>query len=121
MSDVAFGTALQTVTDVAAFARRAEDLGFDILGCGEHVMFHGPVGNTFISLSVAAGATQRIKLLSSIVLLPLYPRCFGRQTGSRPGRGVERQIQLRGGRWRRVSQGVRGLRRAGQPAGRPNQ
>ena len=82
MSDVAFGTALQTVTDVAGFARRAEDLGFDLLGCGEHVMFHGPVGNTFISLSVAAGATQRIRLLSSIVLLPLYPAALAAKLGA---------------------------------------
>ena len=82
MSDITFGTALQTVTDVAGFARRAEELGFDLLGCGEHVMFHGPVGNTFISLSVAAGATQRIRLLSSIVLLPLYPAALAAKLGA---------------------------------------
>ena len=66
----------------AEFARRAEELGFDYLGCGEHVMFHGPVGNTFISLSVAAGATQKIKLISSIVLLPLYPAALVAKMGS---------------------------------------
>ena len=82
MADITFGTALQTVTDVAGFARQAEELGFDLLGCGEHVMFHGPVGNTFISLSVAAGATQRIRLLSSIVLLPLYPAALAAKLGA---------------------------------------
>jgi probable F420-dependent oxidoreductase len=39
---------------------------------GEHMMFHGPVSNSLISLSVAAGATTKIKLMSTVVLLPLY-------------------------------------------------
>ena len=82
MAEITFGTALQTVTNVAQFARRAEELGFDMLGCGEHVMFHGTVGNTFVSLSVAAGATERIKLLSSIVLLPLYPAALAAKLGA---------------------------------------
>lgn len=82
MGNIAFGTALPAVTGVAEFARQAEDLGFDFLGCGEHVMFHGPVANTFISLSVAAGATRRIKLLSSVVLLPLYPAAIVAKMGA---------------------------------------
>ncbi|MFQ5880618.1 MAG: LLM class flavin-dependent oxidoreductase, partial [Dehalococcoidia bacterium] len=58
---------------IRALARRAEELAFDYLGCGEHVLFHGPVPNAFITLAAAAGATERIRLLSSITLLPLYP------------------------------------------------
>jgi probable F420-dependent oxidoreductase len=53
-------------------AQRAEQLGFDYLVTGEHMMFHGPVSNSLISLSVAAGATTKIKLMSTVVLLPLY-------------------------------------------------
>src|SRR3984893_2817192 len=34
-------------------------------------MFHGAITNSLISLSAAAGATTKIKLMSSIVLLPL--------------------------------------------------
>jgi probable F420-dependent oxidoreductase len=82
MPELVFGTTLRTHTDVAGFARRVENLGFDVLACGEHVMFHGPVGNTFISLSVAAGATQRIQLLSAIVLLPLYPAALVAKMGA---------------------------------------
>jgi probable F420-dependent oxidoreductase len=82
MGKIEFGTALPAVTGVAEFARKAEDLGFDFLGCGEHVMFHGPVSNTFISLSVAAGVTRRIKLLSSVVLLPLYPAAIVAKMGA---------------------------------------
>src|SRR2546425_5431096 len=72
MGNLQFGVALPAVTGMAEFAGQAEALGCDFLACGEHVMFHGPVANAFISLSVAAGATRRIKLLSSVVLLPLY-------------------------------------------------
>lgn len=82
MAQIEFGTALPGTEKTAEFAQRAEELGFDYLGCGEHVMFHGPVGNTFISLSVAAGATKKIKLISSIVLLPLYPAALVAKMGS---------------------------------------
>ena len=82
MAKIEFGTALPGTDKTAEFAQRAEELGFDYLGCGEHVMFHGPVGNTFISLSVAAGATKKIQLISSIVLLPLYPAALVAKMGS---------------------------------------
>ena len=77
-----FGTGLRSPDGVAQFARRAEDLGFDVLGCGEHVMFHVPTANTYISLAVAAGATSRIRLLSAIVLLPLYPAALAAKMGA---------------------------------------
>jgi probable F420-dependent oxidoreductase len=82
MANTEFGTALPSVTGTAEFARRAEELGYDFLGCGEHVMFYGPVSNTFISLSVAAGVTKKIKLLSSVVLLPLYPAALVAKMGA---------------------------------------
>jgi probable F420-dependent oxidoreductase len=72
MSDIQFGAVLPSTRDIPNFARQAESLGYDFLGSGEHMMFHGPVGNSLIGLSVAAGATTRIKLMSTIVLLPLY-------------------------------------------------
>jgi alkanesulfonate monooxygenase SsuD/methylene tetrahydromethanopterin reductase-like flavin-dependent oxidoreductase (luciferase family) len=40
---------------------------------GEHVFSHGVSSNAFVSLAVAAGATERIGLLSAVTLLPLYP------------------------------------------------
>ncbi len=70
---IEFGMSMTNLDDVAGNARRLEALGYDYVGCGEHVSFHGPTSNSFISLAVAAGATERIKLLSAIVLLPLYP------------------------------------------------
>jgi probable F420-dependent oxidoreductase len=68
-----FGISLSLLRDAKAQARTAEDLGYDYLLTGEHVSFYGPVANTLISLAAAAGATERIKLMSGIVLVPLYP------------------------------------------------
>ena len=70
---IEFGMSLHSIDDAAGNARRLEDLGYDYAGCGEHVSFHGPTSNSFISLAAAAGATHRIRLISAIVLLPLYP------------------------------------------------
>ncbi|MFD7011952.1 LLM class flavin-dependent oxidoreductase [Rhodococcus jostii] len=58
---------------IPAMARRAENLGFDLLACGEHVFFHVPAPNAFVALAAAAGATDRIRLLSAVTLLPTYP------------------------------------------------
>ncbi len=60
------------MSSVAPFARNAEAMGFDYLTCGEHLMFHGPIGNSLIALAAAATVTQKIKLMSTIVLVPLY-------------------------------------------------
>lgn len=58
---------------VVGLARRAEELGYDLLACGEHVFFHVPTPNAFVTLAAAAGATSRIRLLSAATLLPVYP------------------------------------------------
>ena len=70
---VEFGISAPLLWNVKAEAQRYEALGFDYLVTGEHVMFPIPVANTLVSLAAAAGATDRIKLLSGIVLAPLYP------------------------------------------------
>ena len=83
MAKLEFGVSLPAdLTAIPAFAREAEQLGFDYLTCGEHVMFHGPIPNAFIALSVAAGATERIKLLSSGTVLPLYPAVLAAKLAS---------------------------------------
>jgi alkanesulfonate monooxygenase SsuD/methylene tetrahydromethanopterin reductase-like flavin-dependent oxidoreductase (luciferase family) len=67
------GMVVQSASDAAAEARQLEALGCDYACAGEHVSFNVPAGNSFISLAVAAGATTTIKLMSTIVLTPLYP------------------------------------------------
>jgi probable F420-dependent oxidoreductase len=59
--------------EAGPLARQAEAQGFDFFACGEHVFFHGPVTNAFVTLAAAAGATQRIRLLSALTILPVYP------------------------------------------------
>lgn len=70
---IEFGMMMRGTHGIEESAQRIEALGFDYVGSGEHVAFHVPTPNNFISLAVAAGATTRIKLLSAITVLPLYP------------------------------------------------
>jgi alkanesulfonate monooxygenase SsuD/methylene tetrahydromethanopterin reductase-like flavin-dependent oxidoreductase (luciferase family) len=70
---VEVGVALQSAADPAAEAQALEAAGYHFACAGEHVSFNVPVGNSFISLAAAAGATSRIGLMSTIVLAPLYP------------------------------------------------
>ena len=70
---IEFGISLRRFDDIASEARDAESLGYQFLTAGEHVFFYGPTTNGLVALAVAAGATQRIKLMTSITLVPLYP------------------------------------------------
>jgi probable F420-dependent oxidoreductase len=70
---VRLGITIDDPSTVEADARQAEELGFDLLGCGEHLFFHGPTPNAFAMLAAAAGVTTRIGLVTSVALLPLYP------------------------------------------------
>ena len=79
---IEFGTTLRSVYNIAKLAKQIEDLGYDFLGCGEHVSFHGETANGLISLSVAAGATERIRLMSAITLVPLYPAALLAKMGA---------------------------------------
>ncbi|MBI4219809.1 MAG: LLM class flavin-dependent oxidoreductase [Chloroflexi bacterium] len=56
-------------------ARLAERAGFDFLGAGEHVHRDDKPGATQLALTAlaaAAGATERVRLLTSIVITPLH-------------------------------------------------
>ena len=62
-------------SETVAEARWLEDLGFEYISVGEHFMRGNPPGVTHAALpllGVAAGATETIRLLSSIVLTPFY-------------------------------------------------
>jgi probable F420-dependent oxidoreductase len=77
-----FGMTLRGTDGIEASATRLESMGFDLLGSGEHVAFHVPTPNNFISLAVAAGVTERIRLLSAVTLLPLYPPVLAAKLGA---------------------------------------
>ena len=59
--------------EVPALAARAEQLGYDLVASGEHVLFGSPTSNAFVALAAAAATTSRVRLLSAVTLLPLYP------------------------------------------------
>ena len=74
------------VGQTARQARWMEELGFEYFSAGEHFMRGDPPGPTHASLpvlAVAAGATSKIRLLSSIVLAPFYhPLVLARMTAT---------------------------------------
>ncbi len=59
--------------EIPVLAARAEELGFDLVAAGEHVLFGSPTANAFVTLAAAAATTSRIRLVSAVTLLPLYP------------------------------------------------
>ncbi len=75
-TELHFGVALASgAPEVARQARWVEELGFEFLAAGEHYMRGDPPGPTHASLpllGVAAGATDKLKLLSSVLLVPFY-------------------------------------------------
>ena len=56
---------------VRRMARAAEAAGFDSLWAGDHVSFYVPILESMTLLSFVAGATERVKIGSSVYLLPL--------------------------------------------------
>ncbi len=71
-----FGAAMPLGTaETARQARWLEELGYEYISAGEHFMRGDPPGPTQAALpllAVAAGATERIRLLSSVLLAPFY-------------------------------------------------
>ena len=75
-SDLHFGsTTVLGAAEIVAEARWLEDLDFEYIAAGEHFMRGSPPGPTqavLPLLGVAAGATEKIRILSSILLAPFY-------------------------------------------------
>ena len=73
---VYFGTRVSAHLDTTAQeARHLESLGYDFLSVGEHVMQGNPPRPSTMAipvLGVAAGATERVRLVASVLLVPLY-------------------------------------------------
>ena len=70
MSALKFGVTVGGAT-AAQNAQRAEALGFDSVWVGEHVVWRTPVHDALMLLAAAAVVTQRVRLGTSILLLPL--------------------------------------------------
>ena len=82
-----FGAGLALgVSETARQARWMEELGYEYISCGEHFMRGDPPGPTHAALpvlAVAAGATENLRVLSSIILTPFYhPLVLARMTAT---------------------------------------
>jgi probable F420-dependent oxidoreductase len=72
---LSFGVATADAGQVPALAREAEALGFDRIAMGEHLMDGRPPRPTHLALplaAAAAGATRRLRVMTGIVIAPLY-------------------------------------------------
>lgn len=76
MDEIRFGFNLpHSVRDIPGCAREIEELGYDFFGIPEHLMMGNPPSVGIMSLpalGAAAGATKRVRLLSSVLILPIY-------------------------------------------------
>jgi probable F420-dependent oxidoreductase len=57
---------------IGRLAARVEALGFDAIFVGDHLSFHSPYLDAFVVLSIAAAHTSRLRLQTSVLILPLY-------------------------------------------------
>ncbi|MBT6273859.1 MAG: TIGR03619 family F420-dependent LLM class oxidoreductase [Chromatiales bacterium] len=60
-----------------------EEVGFDILTTGEHIVFHRPILDVVTVLAYAAAVTKHIKLAPSTIILPLrHPTIMAKELTS---------------------------------------
>ena len=62
---------------------RVENLGFDIMTTGEHIVFFRPILDVITVLAHAVAVTTRIKLVPSTIILPLrHPTIMAKELTS---------------------------------------
>ena len=86
-AELHFGIAMPFGEEETVFqARWMEELGYEYLSAGEHFMRGNPPSPSHAALpllAVAAGATDKIRLLSSVLLAPFYhPTVLAKLTAS---------------------------------------
>jgi probable F420-dependent oxidoreductase len=79
---VEIGMTTTGVEDIVGRARRLEALGYDYIAVGEHVSFNLPTSSPLVTLGAAAAVTSRIKLMTSILLAPVYPAALLAKMGA---------------------------------------
>jgi alkanesulfonate monooxygenase SsuD/methylene tetrahydromethanopterin reductase-like flavin-dependent oxidoreductase (luciferase family) len=82
-----FGITVDNPATVINDAREAEEMGFDFLGCGEHLFFHGPTPNAFSAVSAAYH--QDFAPLADRYLLIGTPESVAARLDEFAGAGVE--------------------------------
>ena len=114
MADIRFGVFLPTFCgpdgrrsgeEVATFARRAEELGFDSIWATDHLL-HGslfyrePWLDPLVALSYAAAVTSRVRLGTSILVMPTrHPLLLAKEVATLQALADERFILGVGTGW----------------------
>jgi probable F420-dependent oxidoreductase len=63
--------------------RRAEQLGFDSIWSGDHIIMHSPIMDVMTVLASFAAITERVKLGTAVYLMPLrHPVAIAKQVAS---------------------------------------
>ena len=66
-----FGQGVFPAPRMVEFARQVEEWGFDSLWYRDHLLWHSPVFEPLTMLGAFAAVTQRVKLGTSVILLPI--------------------------------------------------
>ena len=83
---------------ILEWARRADAGPFSSLGIIDRLVY--PNYEAMISLAVAAGATSRIRLMTTILIAPHSQRRNTGEAGRHPGRSLWREVYAGARRWR---------------------
>jgi probable F420-dependent oxidoreductase len=99
------GAGGRTGPELAAFARRAEDLGFDSVWATDHLLHHSrfyavPWLDPIVSLTYVAATTSRLRLGTSVLVLPTrQPVVLAKQIATLQALADERYILGAGTGW----------------------
>jgi probable F420-dependent oxidoreductase len=99
------GAGGRTGDELAAFARRAEDLGFDSVWATDHLLHQSrfyavPWLDPIVSLTYVASATSRLRLGTSVLVLPTrHPVVLAKQVATLQALADERYILGVGTGW----------------------
>lgn len=78
-----FPQGVPAIDEMVRNVRRAEDLGFDSVWSGDHIIMHSPVMDVMTVLASFASITERVKLGTAVYLMPLrHPVSIAKQVAS---------------------------------------
>lgn len=78
-----FPQGVPAIAEMMANARRVEQLGFDAIWSGDHLIMHSPILDVMTVLASYAAVTTRVKLGTAVYLLPLrHPIATAKQVAS---------------------------------------
>ena len=97
VQDFRFGVALGAATSRASWVercRRAEELGFDVIGVPDHLGMLAP----FPAMMLAAEATERVRLNTFVLNAPFYSPALLARDAATDGKVAQLVTLLHGGK-----------------------